>query len=251
MTPMRQGSGWRKTWDMIIPGDFNGDGKTNLLFYDRESGDYEFYRVNDNGSMTLTLRGSGWRKTWDMIIPDAVEVKPPVKPPDNGGTNPNPNYVYRDVDYLRALYQDNVGNQASSNTHTHDHIIREAFDTLDGDPDGRVHALVGGEVVSAKNGKYSPSNDWIYNGEVAIYNKELNKTFIYWHFAEGSVNTSLKGRTIKAGDFIGIEGNTGASDGAHTHVQIHEGRGPNYAQSARLHIPTVFEEAVRRGLVKL
>ncbi|NET91483.1 MAG: S8 family serine peptidase [Kamptonema sp. SIO1D9] len=68
MTLTRRGSGWRKTWDLIIPGDFDGDGKTNLLFYDRESGDYEFYQVN-NGSMTLTRRGSGWRKTWDLIIP--------------------------------------------------------------------------------------------------------------------------------------------------------------------------------------
>ncbi|MEQ9354453.1 S8 family serine peptidase, partial [Coleofasciculus chthonoplastes] len=66
---IRKDSGWRKTWDMIIPGDFNGDGKTNLLFYDRHTGDYEFYRVNDNGSMHLIRKDSGWRKTWDMIIP--------------------------------------------------------------------------------------------------------------------------------------------------------------------------------------
>ncbi|MGL4502332.1 MAG: peptidoglycan DD-metalloendopeptidase family protein, partial [Planktothrix sp.] len=69
MTRISQGSGWRKTWDMIIPGNFNGDGKSNLLFYDRDTGAHEFYRVNDNGSITRISQGSGWRKTWDMIIP--------------------------------------------------------------------------------------------------------------------------------------------------------------------------------------
>ncbi|MDJ1172572.1 S8 family serine peptidase [Roseofilum capinflatum] len=178
-------------------------------------------------------------------IPLGLPV-PSVK--DSRPSNPNPGYIYNDNDYLKALYQDNVGNRLGTNAHNHDHIIREALDTIDGDGDGRVHALVGGEVVSAKNGQHI--KDWKYNGEVAIYNKELNKTFIYWHFAPGSVNTSLLGQTINAGDFIGREGNTGSSYGAHTHVQIHNGRGPNYAFEARLHIPSVFQDAVRKGLVK-
>ncbi|MDI9637847.1 RICIN domain-containing protein [Geitlerinema splendidum] len=52
---------------MIIPGDFNGDGKTDLLFYDRDTGEHEFYRVNSNGSMTRIRRDTGWRTTWDIV----------------------------------------------------------------------------------------------------------------------------------------------------------------------------------------
>ncbi|MCD8485773.1 MAG: S8 family serine peptidase, partial [Desertifilum sp.] len=61
--------GWRKTWDMIIPGNFGGGGYTNLLFYDRDTGEYDLYRVDDNGLMTRIRQGNNWRRTWDMIIP--------------------------------------------------------------------------------------------------------------------------------------------------------------------------------------
>lgn len=176
------------------------------------------------------------------------------------GNKLNPNYVYQDVDYLNALYQDGYS-KLGSNTHTYDHIIREAVDSVDVDSDRRVYALVGGEVIEAKNGKEVSSKYWGYNGTVAIYNESLNKTFIYWHFADGSINENLQGKTVEAGSLIGIEGATGASYGAHTHVEIHSGKAyvdmsnPNApkspANSGRLHVPTVFQDAVRKGLVKL
>ncbi|MEC4985173.1 MAG: cohesin domain-containing protein [Oscillatoria sp. PMC 1068.18] len=176
------------------------------------------------------------------------------------GNTPNPNYIYQDVDYLNALYQDGYS-KLGSNTHTYDHIIREAVDSVDVDSDRRVYALVGGEVIEAKNGKEVSSKYWGYNGTVAIYNEVLNKTFIYWHFADGSINENLQGKTVEAGSLIGIEGATGASYGAHTHVEIHSGKAyvdmsnPNApkspANSGRLHVPTVFQDAVRKGLVKL
>jgi len=93
---------------------------------------------------------------------------------------------------------------------------------------------------------------------VAIYNQDLNKTFIYWHFAAGSINEGLEGQTITAGSRIGTEGNTGYSFGAHTHVEIHNGRanidmayGQAPANGGRLNVETVFQDAVRKGLVKL
>ncbi|MEQ9036103.1 hypothetical protein, partial [Gracilimonas sp.] len=128
---IRKDSGWRKTWDMIIPGDFNGDGKTNLLFYDRHTGDYEFYRVNDNGSMHLIRKDSGWRKTWDMIIPDAAEVKRNTEDPPEDSYQPDPNYTYKEADYLNTLYQDNVGNTISSEYDWY-HKNRYATDSIDG-----------------------------------------------------------------------------------------------------------------------
>ncbi|MEM6398896.1 MAG: hypothetical protein AAF757_01505 [Cyanobacteria bacterium P01_D01_bin.116] len=55
-----------------------------------------------------------------------------------------------------------------------------------------LYALTGGEVIEAKNGKdikgTKEIEDWGYNGTIAICNKELNKTFIYWHFDEGSID---------------------------------------------------------------
>jgi murein DD-endopeptidase MepM/ murein hydrolase activator NlpD len=116
-------------------------------------------------------------------------------------------------------------------------------------------------VIEAKNGKVVSSKYWGYNGTIAIYNSQLNKTFIYWHLAEGSINESLKGKTIAAGSQIGIEGETGTAYGAHTHVEVHEGRkninmaNPNSPQappnSGRLDVASIFQDAVRKGLVYL
>jgi murein DD-endopeptidase MepM/ murein hydrolase activator NlpD len=215
--------------------------------------------------MHLIRKDSGWRKTWDMIIPDAAEVKRNTEDPPEDSYQPDPNYTYKEADYLNALYQDNVGNTISSEYDWY-HKNRYATDSIDGHGvDGKVYALVGGEVIEAKNGKEifggKSLSDWGYNGTIAIYNKELNKTFIYWHLAEGSINESIKGKTIAPGTFIGQEGNTGYSYGAHTHVEVHNGRAnvnmsnPNRPQSpansGRLHIPTIFRDAVRKGLVKL
>ncbi|MEM9217122.1 MAG: PA14 domain-containing protein [Cyanobacteria bacterium P01_F01_bin.150] len=183
-----------------------------------------------------------------------------------GGSSPNPGYTFRDADYLNALYQDNTNNYMGPNNHNYDHRIREAIDSSDKDAIKEVHALVGGEVIEAFNGvdirstfRRNPVlNDWKKNGTVAIYNQELNKTFIYWHFAAGSINQSLKGQTISAGSRIGIEGDTGYSFGSHTHVEIHNGRaninmayGQAPANIGRLNVENVFQDAVRKGLVKL
>ena len=178
---------------------------------------------------------------------------------------PLPDYKYSQADYLNTLYQDKNKNSMSRTVHDGG---TSAFDSSDND-DGKVYALVGGEVIESRNGQTiapdkngkKPDSSWAYNGTIAIYNKELNKTFIYWHFAEGSINESLKGKTIEAGSQIGIEGNTGLSYGAHTHVEVHEGRvtvdmsnrnAPKApANKGRLSLSSVFEAAVRKGLVKL
>ncbi|NEQ98786.1 MAG: hypothetical protein F6K30_19040 [Cyanothece sp. SIO2G6] len=188
------------------------------------------------------------------------------KEKDDDNSLPNPGYTYRDIDYLNALYQDNTNNYMGDNDHNHDHLIREAVDSYDLDTIKDVHALVGGEVIEARNGvdiratfgRNPVFNDWKKNGTVAIYNQELNKTFIYWHFAEGSINEGLKGQTITEGSRIGLEGNTGYSFGAHTHVEIHNGRaninmayGSSPNPDGRQNVETVFQDAVRRGLVKL
>ncbi len=61
---------WRKSWDMIIPGNFGGSGFTDLLFYDKDKGEGEFYTSDGNGRIRpLGNTHRGWRISWDMIIP--------------------------------------------------------------------------------------------------------------------------------------------------------------------------------------
>lgn len=57
-------TGWRKTWDQIVPGDFDNDKLTDLLFYDKTNGVGHFKR---SGGADVTY--NDWRKTWDKIIP--------------------------------------------------------------------------------------------------------------------------------------------------------------------------------------
>jgi hypothetical protein len=252
LSRLSDGDNWRKTWDMIIPGNFGGDGKTDLLFYDRDTGSYAFYAVTNNGEFDRLSGGDNWRKNWDVV--GYID--------NNDEMQADPSYIYyKESDYLNTLYQDNIGNRVSSRRNDGYHNTGRAIDSSACQSDRQVFALVGGEVVEAKNGVERSSNkNWKENGTVAIYNSELNKTFIYWHFDEGSIDERLKGKTVKPGDFLGKEGNTGLSDGAHTHVEVHQGRlNINMAASSagvpanaqRLNVTQVFQEAVRKGLVKL
>jgi len=60
---------WRDSWYTIVPGDFGGNGRTDLLFYDRNAGYGEFYTTNDAGGITLLKAQPSWRTTWDIIVP--------------------------------------------------------------------------------------------------------------------------------------------------------------------------------------
>jgi len=62
-------SGWRRTWSMIVPGNFNGDSYTDLLFYDPATGQGEFYTTDGSGNIGFLKAHSGWRRTWSMIVP--------------------------------------------------------------------------------------------------------------------------------------------------------------------------------------
>lgn len=67
-SPMHQ---WRDSWSLIIPGNFDDNEGTDLLFYDRAAGHGEFYTVDSNGAISqLGTTHTGWRNTWDIIVPD-------------------------------------------------------------------------------------------------------------------------------------------------------------------------------------
>jgi len=59
----------RRTWDIIVPGNFGGDEHTDLLFYDRRAGDGKIYATNGQGDLTLLKHHTGWKKTWNIIVP--------------------------------------------------------------------------------------------------------------------------------------------------------------------------------------
>lgn len=59
--------GWRRTWSIIVPGNFNGDGYTDLLFYDPTAGEGEFYSTDGSGNVRLMRASDGWRRTWSII----------------------------------------------------------------------------------------------------------------------------------------------------------------------------------------
>jgi hypothetical protein len=67
--PLGQHTNWRTTWTQIIPGNFGGSGRTDLLFYDPSSGTGEFYTTDGSGGMTLLQAHTNWRTTWAQIIP--------------------------------------------------------------------------------------------------------------------------------------------------------------------------------------
>lgn len=64
---------WRRTWSHIIPGRFDrgpsASGFDSLLFYERATGQAEFYATDGRGGMNLLARHTNWRRTWDAIIP--------------------------------------------------------------------------------------------------------------------------------------------------------------------------------------
>jgi len=62
-------SGWLKTWTTIVPGFFDSDAYTDLLFYDASQGIGTMYRNDKNGNLIKMHDFSGWLKTWTTIVP--------------------------------------------------------------------------------------------------------------------------------------------------------------------------------------
>jgi hypothetical protein len=62
-------TGWRRTWRSIIPGNFGGDGFTDLLFYDPATATGEFYATDRTSKISLLKQHTNWRSSWTHIIP--------------------------------------------------------------------------------------------------------------------------------------------------------------------------------------
>jgi hypothetical protein len=66
---LKNHTGWRQSWTHIIPGDFGGSGRTDLLFYEQSTGTGEFYTTDGAGNISLLKNHTGWRQSWKDIIP--------------------------------------------------------------------------------------------------------------------------------------------------------------------------------------
>jgi hypothetical protein len=62
-------TGFRTTWQAIVPGNFGGNGFTDLLFYDPTTGEGEFYTTDGAGNLSLLKHYTGFRTTWQAIVP--------------------------------------------------------------------------------------------------------------------------------------------------------------------------------------
>lgn len=79
-----------------------------------------------------------------------------------------------------------------------------------------VHALYGGEVVRVEEGNSSSLST------IAIYNSKINKTIVYLH--TDPVNSLKVGQKINADQKIATEAGRGSGTGAHTHIEIRDGK---------------------------
>lgn len=97
----------------------------------------------------------------------------------------------------------------------------------------RIYAMADGTVVAFAN--QHPNNP--KPGEKApgvpvegnhFYLRHGDEVVIYAHFQRGSLNSALTtvGATVRAGDFLGLAGNSGNSTGPHIHIHAIQGTAP-------------------------
>jgi hypothetical protein len=61
-------SGWRTSWDLIVVGNFLGNGRQQILLYDRTAGQADVVGFDATGTTDLDTTNSGWRTSWDLIV---------------------------------------------------------------------------------------------------------------------------------------------------------------------------------------
>jgi N-acetylmuramoyl-L-alanine amidase len=136
-------------------------------------------------------------------------IDPPSDPePTRGG-----GAITSDTQFLQRLYGHGKGVITQNPNAAH-----QAIDSVNqGSYPYKVYALANGVInfmgIDQYGGMY-----------IDIWNAQLQKTFRYLHFE--SFNPNLKkGKTVNAGDFIGVEGYSGNTDpkgprGRHTHFAV-------------------------------
>lgn len=82
-----------------------------------------------------------------------------------------------------------------------------------------VCAVVGGVVATSAIVTDKNNLTWQWGNFVKVRGED-GRDYFYCHLASRAVK---KGQTVKAGDKLGVMGNTGYSFGAHLHLEVREG----------------------------
>jgi hypothetical protein len=61
-------AGWRTSWDVIVRGNFIGNGQNQILLYDRSAGQADVVGFDGGGHANLDTTNSGWRTSWNTIV---------------------------------------------------------------------------------------------------------------------------------------------------------------------------------------
>lgn len=125
-----------------------------------------------------------------------------------------------------------------------------------------VTAAVGGKVVVSRIITDKSNLTWQWGNYVCVIGDD-GRYYYYCHLASRAVN---KGDTVKAGDKLGIMGNTGYSFGAHLHFEVREKDGkttvspeiiigiPNkvgtYTLTPKSQLESDIDVLVARGVIK-
>ena len=63
-----QNQGWRSSWDLMVAGNFIGNGQSQILLYDRNAGQADVVGFDGTGKTNLDTTNSGWRSSWNTIV---------------------------------------------------------------------------------------------------------------------------------------------------------------------------------------
>jgi hypothetical protein len=69
LTALATYSGWRRSWDLIVPLSVDRAFPRPFLLYDRAAGEAKLIVVDANGDFREVRQFSGWRRSWDTITP--------------------------------------------------------------------------------------------------------------------------------------------------------------------------------------
>ncbi|MGH7895230.1 MAG: S1 family peptidase, partial [Candidatus Binatia bacterium] len=102
-----KGHAWPSNWSLLIPGNFGGDGRTDVFFYDSVSGAGEFGRLSEPGNFQ-PLRQYAAQAGYDIIVPG-----------DFGRTSPTDLLFYdREAGRGDFVTTDGNGNVTALRSHT-------------------------------------------------------------------------------------------------------------------------------------
>jgi len=217
-------SGWRTSWDIIVSGEFIGDGRDQILLYDRSAGQADAVGFDANGNTNLDTTNSGWRSSWATIVAgdfignglDQILLYDQVAgQADVVGFDPNGD---TDIDTTNSGWRTswNIIMPGEFVGNGHDQIL--LYDRAAGQADVVGFDLNGNTNLDTTNSGWRSSWDMIVVGnfigngrdQILLYDRSAGQADVVGFDANGNLNldtTNSGWRSswdiIVAGDFIG------------------------------------------------